>query len=57
MIRTIERKRWQLRWDWTGVAVFFGDGLLWTAQLHWWRRPRIVVRHDHDIKISFPRYW
>lgn len=57
MIKTIEGKRWQFRFDWTGAAVFFGQDRLWTVQLHWWRRPRFVVRHDHDIKVSFPRWY
>jgi hypothetical protein len=26
------------------------------VQLHWWCRPRFVVRHDHDIKVSFPSW-
>lgn len=56
MIRTIDGKRLQLRFDWTGVAIFFGTDRRWTAQVFWWKRPRIVVRHDHDT-FSFPRYF
>lgn len=55
MIRTVEFKRWQFRFDWTGVAIFFGHSLLWTVQLFWWRWPRIVIRHDHAT-FSFPRW-
>lgn len=56
MIRTIERDRWQLRFDRTGAAVFFGRDLLWTVQIFWWGRPRIVVRNDHAT-FSFPRWF
>lgn len=55
MLRTVDVGAWQLRWDRTGLAVFFGVDHLWTVQIHWWKRPRFVVRHDHST-FSFPRY-
>jgi hypothetical protein len=55
VIRTIEGKNWQFRYDWRGIAFFWGEEDHWSAQLHWGRRPWIVLRHGHDIKISLPR--
>lgn len=56
MIRTVELGGWQFRYDWTGAALFFGRDHLWTIQAHWWRYPRLVIRHDHAT-FSFPNWY
>lgn len=54
-MRTIEGKWWQLRWNWRGVASFFGQTREWSVQLHWAQRPfGLLIRRDRKIFFSFP---
>lgn len=55
MIRTIEFRGWQLRWDWTGVAYLSTQRPWWALQVFWWKRPRIVWGPDRKRQ-SFPHY-
>lgn len=43
MIRTLECKTFQIRWDWTGFAFFFGKHRARAFKMYWWRYPRIVL--------------
>lgn len=43
MIRTIDRRTFQVRFDWTGFALFFGTSRARAFKLFWWRHPRIVL--------------
>lgn len=48
MIRTLDAKRFQLRFDWTGFAIFFGETRGKAFKMFWWRRPRIVLDFTRD---------
>lgn len=43
MIRTLDAKSFQLRFDWTGFALFFGKYRSKAIKIYWWRYPRIVL--------------
>lgn len=43
MIRTLDCKRLQVRFDWTGFALFFGECRGRAFKVFWWRYPRIVL--------------
>ena len=50
MLRTLQCKTFQIRWDWTCFALFFGMLQTKAIKLYWWDHPRIVL----DLTDSSP---
>lgn len=51
MIRTIDAKRFQIRYGRAGISVFFGQHKMKAVKFMWWRRPRIVLDLTDDNPI------
>jgi len=56
VIRTIETKRLQLRFDWTGFALYWGERREKEFHLYWWGHPRIIFHDGWNGGFVFPRY-
>jgi hypothetical protein len=57
MIRTLDAKCFQLRFDWTGFALFFGAYRSKALKIFWGRYPRIVLDFTDNNPIIIGRKW
>lgn len=57
MILTLETKRFQLRFNWTGLAFFWNvkDSFPRAVKVYWWDHPRIIIDFWDTPAIIFGR--